>query len=68
MKQAQITLTQAMQKATQSINGKIIEAEFDYDNGIPAYEIEIAKGMDIHKLVIDSMNGQIISNQLDTDD
>lgn len=68
MKQAQITLTQAMQKATQSINGKIIEAEFDFDKGIPAYEIEIAKGMDIHKLVINSINGQVISSQLDYDD
>lgn len=68
MKQAQITLTQAMQKATQSVNGKIIEAEFDFDNGIPAYEIEIAKGMQIHKLVIDSTNGQVISSQLDDDD
>lgn len=68
MKQAQINLTQAMQKATQSMNGKIIEAEFDYDNGMPAYEIELAKGMQIHKLVIDSMTGQVISNQLDIDD
>ncbi len=67
MKQAQITLTQAMQKATQSINGKIIEAKFDFDNGTPAYEIEIAKGMDIHKLVINSSNSQVISSQLDYD-
>ena len=72
MKQAKISLTQAMQKATQSdngkMNGKVIEAEFDFDNGIPAYEIEIAKGMEIYKLVIDSMNGQVISSQLDYDD
>ena len=72
MKQAQITLTQAMRQATQSdngkMNGKIIEAKFDVDNGIPAYEIEIAKGMQIHKLVIDSTNGQVISSQLDDDD
>lgn len=67
MRQAQITLTQAMQKATQSVGGKITEAEFDFDNGIPAYEIEIAKGMDTHKLIIDSMNGQVISSQLDDD-
>ncbi|CAM3648129.1 hypothetical protein GCM10016272_26570 [Psychrobacter glaciei] len=68
MRQAQKTLTQAMQKATQSVGGKITEAEFDFDNGIPAYEIEIAKGMDIHKLIIDSTNGQVISSQLDDDD
>lgn len=67
MRQAQITLTQAMQKATQSVGGKITEAEFDFDNGIPAYEIEIAKGMDINKLIIDSMNGQVVSSQLDDD-
>ncbi len=66
MRQTQIT--QAMQKATQSVGGKITEAEFNFDNGIPAYEIEIAKGMDIHKLVIDSMNGQVISSQLDDDE
>ena len=68
LKQAKISLTQAMQNATQSINGKIIEAEFDFDNGILAYEIEIAKGMEIHKLVIDSINGQVTSIQLDYDD
>ncbi|SLJ84689.1 PepSY domain-containing protein [Psychrobacter sp. DAB_AL43B] len=72
LKQAKISLTQAMQKATQSdngkMNGKIIEAEFDFDNGIPAYEIEMAKGVEIHKLVIDSINGQVISSQLDYDD
>lgn len=67
MRQAQKTLTQAMQKATQSVGGKITEAEFDFDNGIPAYEIEIAKGMDINKLIIDSMNGQVVSSQLDDD-
>ncbi len=67
MKKAQITLTQAMQKATQSINGKIIEAKFDFDNGMPAYGIEIAKGMDIHKLVINNSNSQVISSQLDYD-
>ena len=52
----------------QTPTGKIIEAKFDFDNGIPAYEIEMAKGMEIYKLMIDSMNGQVISSQLDDDD
>ncbi|MFZ2843042.1 PepSY domain-containing protein [Psychrobacter sp.] len=68
LKQAQFSLIQAMQKATQSVSGKVLEAEFDFDNGIPAYEIELAKGMQIHKLVINSMTGQVISSQLDNDD
>ena len=68
MKQAKISLIQAMQKATQAVNGKTIEAKFDLENGKPVYEIEIAKGMQINKLVIDSMSGQIISSQLDNED
>ena len=68
MKQAKISLIQAMQKATQAVNGKIIEAKFDLENGKAIYDIEIAKGTQIYDLMIDSMTGQIISNQLDQDD
>lgn len=68
MKQAQISLMQAMQKATQAINGKVIEAEFDLENGKPVYDIEIAKGTQIYDLMIDSMTGRVISSQLDQDD
>lgn len=65
MKQAKVSLTQAMKKATQNVNGKIIEAEFDVDNGKSVYKIKVAKGNQIHKMVIDSMTGKVISNRLD---
>ena len=65
MKQAQLTLTQAMQKAAQSVSGKIIEAEFDLDRGLPLYEIEIAKGTQIYEVIVDAMTGAIISKQLE---
>lgn len=68
MKQAKVSLAQAMQKATQNVNGKIIEAEFDVDNGKSGYEIKVAKGNQIHKVVIDSMTGKVISSRLDTSD
>ncbi len=68
MKQAQISLIQAMQKATQSVSGKVLEAEFDLSNGIPAYEVELAKGMQIHKLLIDSMTGNLMSSQIEAAD
>ncbi len=58
MKQAKVSLAQAMKKATQNVNGKIIEAEFDVDNGRSVYEIKVAKGNQIHKVVIDSMTGE----------
>lgn len=68
MKQAKISLIQAMQQATQAVNGKVIEAKFDLEDGKPMYDVEIAKGTQIYDLMIDSMTGQVISNQLDQDD
>ncbi|MFC6205628.1 PepSY domain-containing protein [Psychrobacter urativorans] len=65
IKQAQISLTQALQKSTQSISGKVIEAEFDLDNGKSIYEIKIAKGTEIYQVIVDAMTGAIISKQLD---
>ena len=68
MKQAKVSLNQAMEKATQNINGKIIEAGFDVDNGNSVYEIKVAKGNQIHKIVINSMTGDIISSRLERSD
>ena len=68
MKQAKVSLTQAMQRATQNINGKIIEAGFDVDNGNSVYEIKVAKDNQIHKIVINSMTGKVISSRLESSD
>ena len=64
MKQSKMTLTQAIQKATQTVNGKVLEAEFDIDNGKSVYEVKIANGTQVNKIAIDSMTGQVISNQV----
>ena len=66
MKQAKVSLTQAMGKAIQNVNGKVIKAGFDVDNGKSVYEIKVAKGNEIHKIVIDSMTGKIISSRLES--
>ena len=68
MKQAKVSLNQAMEKATQDVNGKIIEAGFDVDNGNSVYEIKVAKGNQIHKIVINSMTGKVISSRLESSD
>ena len=68
MKQAKVSLTQAMGKAIQNVNGKVIKAGFDVDNGKSVYEIKVAKGNQIHKVIIDSMTGKVISSRLDTSD
>lgn len=68
MKNSKVSLAQAMQKATQDVNGKVIEAGFDVDNGKSVYEIKVAKGNQIHKVVIDSMTGKVISSRLESSD
>ena len=68
MKNSKFSLAQAMQKATQDVNGKVIEAGFDVDNGKSVYEIKVAKGSQIHKVVIDSMTGKVISSRLESSD
>jgi len=68
MKQAKVSLNQAMEKATQDVNGKIIKAGFDVDNGKSVYEIKVAKGNQIHKMVIDSVTGKVVSSRLERSD
>ncbi len=66
MKQAKISLPQAIQIAKQRVNEKIIEAEFELNKGKSVYEVEIAKGAQVHKVVVDSATGSIVSNLLDS--
>jgi uncharacterized membrane protein YkoI len=68
MKQAKVSLNQAIKKANQTIKGTVLEAEFDMDFGKPVYKIEIGKGNQIHKVVIDSMNGNITRSQVSAAD
>ncbi len=68
MKRAQVSLNQAMQTAAQSINGEVIAAGFDVDNGKSVYEIKVAKGNQVHKVIIDSTTGKVISSRLNNAD
>lgn len=68
MKQAKVSLSQAIKNANKTLKGTVLEAEFDMDFGKPVYKIEIGKGNQVHKVVVDSMTGKITSSQVDTDD
>ena len=68
MKKAKVSLNKKKKKATQDVNGKIIKAGFDVDNGKSVYEIKVAKGNQIHKIVINSMTGKVISSRLESSD
>lgn len=68
MKKSKISLNQAIKQANQSVNGKVTEAGFDIDFGKPVYKVEIAKGTQVHKVIIDSMTGKIIRSQVEAAD
>ena len=68
MKQAKVTLTRAMQKAAQSLNGKVISAEFELEKGKPVYDIKVVKGNQIYDVSIDANTGKVLSSQVDVGD
>ena len=68
MKQAKVTLTSAMQTAAQSVNGKVISAEFELEKGQSVYDIEVVKGNQIHEVSIDANTGKVLSSQVDVED
>lgn len=68
MKQAKVTLTSAMQTASQSVNGKVISAEFELKKGQSLYDIEVIKGNQKYEVSIDANTGKVLSSQVDVED
>lgn len=68
MKQAKVTLASAMQKATQSVNGKVIGVEFELEKGQALYDIEIVKDNQIYDVSIDANTGNVLSSKVDMED
>ena len=64
MKQAKVSLTSAMQKAAQSLNGKVISAEFELEKGQSVYDIEVLKENQIYDVSIDANTGKVLSSQV----
>lgn len=64
MQQARVSLNQALQIATQQYPGKLLEAEFDVEKGQAVYEIKIAQGTQVQKVVIDANTGKIIATKV----
>ena len=68
MKQAKVTLTSAMQTAAQSVNGKVISAEFELERAQSVYDFEVIKGNQIYDVSIDANTGKVLSSQVDVED
>ena len=68
MKQAKVSLTSAMQTASQSVNGKVISAEFELEKGQSFYDIDVVKGNQKYEVSIDANTGKVLSSQVDMED
>lgn len=62
---AKTSLTQAMQTASRSLNGQVVEAEYDTENGQPVYEVKVIKGGEKYKAYVDVNTGKIIKTKRD---
>lgn len=48
--------------------GRVVKAEFDMDDGVPVYEIEIVAGAWEHELEIHAVTGSVLKNEVELDD
>ena len=68
MKQAKVSMDSAIQRATQSVNGKVVGAEFELEKGQATYDIEVVKGNQKYDVSIDANTGKVLSSQVDMED
>ena len=61
MKQAKISLSQAIKNANQKLNGTVLEAEFDMEADKPVYKVEIGSGNQVHEVIVDRMTGKVMN-------
>ena len=55
-----ISLAEAVQIALQQVNGTVVKAELDTDNGRLVYEIDIRVNYAVYEVTVDAVTGQII--------
>ena len=55
-----ISLAEAVQIALQQVNGTVVKAELDTDNGRWVYEINIRVNYAVYEVTVDAVTGQII--------
>lgn len=62
VKQAEVSMVDAMHKAAQKMDGQIIEAKIDREKAI--YEIGIALDEQVHHIEIDAVTGEVIESHV----
>lgn len=46
-------------------SGTVVKVDFDYDDGVPVYEVDIIKGMYEHEFVIHAKTGKILEHEVE---
>lgn len=66
--EASIDVEQAISIALADVPGKVLEAEFEHENGTAVWEIEVLDELNqVFELEIDANSGEILENEQDDD-
>lgn len=68
LKEASISLVQAIKSAEKHIGGSAADASIDDDSWKPVYEVSIVKANQIFKVHVDAKTGEVIGSREDYDD
>lgn len=68
MKDAKITLIDAIQAAEKDQGGQAVEASIDDDSFRPSYEVSVMKDGRLFDVQVDAVDGKILGSREDLDD
>jgi uncharacterized membrane protein YkoI len=66
--EVKITMDEAIKIATDEVGGSVTESEFDEEDGLPVYELELQTADDEADVVINAQSGEIITITYDRED
>lgn len=56
-----VSMTRAIEAATGRIDGGVLEAELENEDGLLVYEIDLVSGSDVYEVAVDARTGDIVS-------
>ncbi|MFS0560443.1 PepSY domain-containing protein [Terribacillus sp. 179-K 1B1 HS] len=66
--EVKITMDEAVKIATDEVGGTVTNAEFDEEDGLPVYELELETADDEAEVVINAQSGEIVTITYDSED
>lgn len=66
--EVKITMDEAIKIATDEVGGSVTDAEFDEEDGLPVYELELKTADDEAEVVINAQSGEIITIAYDSEE